>query len=189
MKFIVGVIFGVILAVAVPAILVYTGNINMDATLKAGTIERRVGSMAWKKSLAKRAPATPNPFLNDASAVDVGLDHYKENCVVCHGVADIEPGEIAAGLNPHPPRLRAAKLEDMTDGQLFYLIKNGIRATGMPGFGPTHTDDEIWKIAAFLRKMDSLSEAQKSKLVPAEDSEHHHHEEETAPATGPQTQP
>ena len=79
-------------------------------------------------------------------------------CVMCHGAPGIEAGEAREGLNPQPPLL--AKVKDLvTDppGELFWVIKNGIKMTGMPAWGPTHSDEKIWAMVAFVRKLPNLS--------------------------------
>lgn len=164
MKYAFTFLLGILVTIAVPLIFIATGFVNMDATQKPSRMEHRIGNASWERSLHRKAPQTKNPFLDNPSAIDVGFDHYKGMCVTCHGAPGVEVSEIGKGLNPAPPKLRAKKLEEWSDGELFYLIKNGIRMTGMPAFGPTHSDDEIWKIAAFMRHLDSLSAAQTEEL-------------------------
>lgn len=175
MKFIVGLIFGLILAAAIPFACIWTGSIDMSAMHKPGMIEEKVGSMAWESAMEKRAGNQANPFADKPDALEAGLDHYQENCFVCHGAPGMKAEEIGQGLNPAPPELIDAL--DMTDAQLFYVTKNGIRMTGMPAFGPTHSDEEIWKIVAFLRHLPKLTPEEKQQLAQASEEEEHHHEE------------
>lgn len=176
MKFLAGLIFGMILAAAVPLALIATGNINMAATERTGAIERQIGLMSWRKSVEKRAQATANPLPVDPKTLDQGLDHYRENCVVCHGAPGVQRDEIGKGLNPDPPDLTIPPVRNTPDGQLFYIIQHGIRMTGMPAFAPTHSDREIWAIVAFVRHLPQLtpSEREELKKATAEEEEHHH---------------
>jgi len=176
LKFFSGLIIGLLIAAAIPAFLIYTGSYNMTATRPASMMEKRAGKMSWENWVHKTAPAAKNPYANDASVLESGLDHYKENCIVCHSAPGMEFSEIAKGMNPGPPILE--HVDDFTDGELFYIIKNGIRMTGMPAFGPTHSDDEIWKIAAFIRHLPKLTDQEKAALKSAssEEEEHHHHD-------------
>lgn len=177
MKFFTGFIFGIVVAAAVPIFVSSTGMFNMNATEKPSTVEEIIGKTAWEKSLHRRAPQATNPFQNDSTALDSGMDHFKENCLPCHGIPGVEPSEIAKGLNPHAPELKHRGLEEWSDGELFYLVKNGIRMTGMPALGPTHTDQEIWTIVYFLRHIENLSADQKRELQKAtEEEEEHHHD-------------
>src|SRR5262249_52306636 len=157
-------------------ILIYTGSVNMAATETPSVLEKKMGTMAWENSVAQHAPSTSNPMHNDASAISSGLDHYKENCVVCHSAPGMDYSEIGKGMNPKPTRLDSRGTQHMTDGQLFWVIKTGIRMTGMPAFGPTHEDDEIWKIVSFIRHLPNLTPEEKAvlKKTNEEEEEHHH---------------
>ena len=96
------------------------------------------------------------PDLSDSSLVSMGFVHYREMCVGCHGGPGIEQSEIAEGLYPNPPMLtKVAK--DRTPQQLFWITKNGLKMTGMPAFGKTHTDDMIWAIVAFTKKLPAMA--------------------------------
>ena len=99
------------------------------------------------------------PDLSDTSLVKMGFVHYRELCVNCHGAPGIKQSEFAEGLYPNPPMLsKVAK--DWTPQQLFWITKNGLKMTGMPAFGPTHTDDMIWAIVAFTKKLPTLTKEQ-----------------------------
>jgi mono/diheme cytochrome c family protein len=180
MKFFSGVVCGLVLAVGVPALALYTGMLSMGASEKPSELEKKIGTMAWETSAEKLGPKTANPFGNKAEALKAGFDHYKENCFVCHAAPGVKSSEIAQGMNPAPPILD--DVEDLTDGQLYWVVKNGIRMTGMPAFGPTHDDDEIWKIVTFIRHIPKLTPEEKASLTQASENEEHHHEEETGAA-------
>ncbi|HEX4497296.1 MAG TPA: cytochrome c [Thermoanaerobaculia bacterium] len=103
------------------------------------------------------------PNLEDEKLIRTGLVHYNEMCTTCHGAPGVKISEIGQGLNPDPPELsdagRAAPEET------FWVVKNGIKMTGMPSFGVTHTDDEIWAIVAFVRRMGKLTPEQYQAMV------------------------
>jgi len=175
-KFVSGVIVGLILAILIPALLIVTGVFSMAAASKPTSIEEKAGTWAWLQSAKKHAPKMKNPMPVDAETLDAGLGHYKENCVVCHGAPGVEASEIGKGLNPAAPMLDTKLVQDLSDGELFWTVKNGIRMTGMPAFGPTHTDEEIWKIVTFVRRLGQLTEKEKAALHEATEEEEHHHE-------------
>ncbi|HWF18465.1 MAG TPA: cytochrome c, partial [Verrucomicrobiae bacterium] len=81
---------------------------------------------------------------------------YHEMCVQCHGAPGKEAGEIAKGLWPTAPNYNMIT-SDWTPAQLFWITKNGIKFTAMPGWGGTHSDEKIWDIVAFLQKLPNLS--------------------------------
>jgi mono/diheme cytochrome c family protein len=84
--------------------------------------------------------------------------------------------EVAKGLNPPAPSLGSEE-DDTPDGELFWVTKHGIRLTAMPAFGSTHTDEEIWKIVAFMRHLPELTAEEKDSLREAPETEGHHHGE------------
>ena len=161
-----GLLVGALVMVALPLVVVSTGAVNMAATQEPGAIERSLGSLALNTSAAVRAPTTENPFTGDPTAIETGLTHFRDTCLLCHGAPGIEPHEFARGLNPQPPELSTV-LADWSDGELFWLTKHGIRMTGMPAFGPTHGDEEIWQIVAFVRQLPSLKPSHEQSLQEA----------------------
>ena len=76
----------------------------------------------------------------------------------------MDASEIGSGLNPAPPDLTIPKVQARSDGELFWLTSEGIRITGMPAFGPTEREEDIWKIVAFLRHLPELTEEEQKLL-------------------------
>lgn len=161
--FIAGIIIGIVVCIGIPMLVLESGTINMGATSKPGKIERALAPWAVDKSRERRAPHQSDPYTN-AAAIATGLDHYRENCVMCHGAPDVNPGEAAMGLNPSAPELQSPDTQAMSDGELFWTIKHGVRMTGMPAFAPTHSDKQIWKIVAFVRHLPDLTTNEKAML-------------------------
>jgi mono/diheme cytochrome c family protein len=168
MRFLAGVLFGILLVVLGAAAFLATGSFNVAATLPPGSVEKQVAAMALSRSVQRRAPTAKNPLAGSADAVRAGMAHYKEMCVTCHGAPGVDPSEIGEGLNPPAPDLTLPKVQARTDGQLFWIVQNGIRMTGMPAFGPTHKDEEVWKIVTFLRHLPELTQEEEKQLKPAE---------------------
>ncbi len=168
MRFLAGLLFGILLLVLGAAAYLATGSFNVAATRPPGSVEKQVASMALTRSVQRRAPSAKNPLAGSPDAIRAGMAHYKEMCVTCHGAPGVDPSEIGEGLNPPAPDLTLPKVQERTDGQLFWLVQNGIRMTGMPAFGPTHKDEEVWKIVAFLRHLPELTQEEEKQLKPAE---------------------
>jgi mono/diheme cytochrome c family protein len=103
------------------------------------------------------------PDLADPTRIRTGLVHYHEMCTTCHGAPGVNISEIGQGLNPDPPELSDVGRDEPEE--TFWVVKNGIKMTGMPSFGLTHTDDEIWNIVAFLRRMGKLSPQEYQAMV------------------------
>lgn len=182
MRFLIGVIVGAIGVVVVGCVIAMSGRIDVAATAHGGWNDRLdhwLFQMS-SRSIEKHAAPASNPFAADASAAAVGLRHYKENCVDCHGARDVDTSEFAKGLNPGAPMLDMDQVQKMTDGQLYWVIAHGVRATGMPAFAPTHSTEEIWKIVSFVRRLPRLTDAEVAELKQGREEEEHHHDEEPA---------
>jgi len=95
-------------------------------------------------------PLQPTP-LNIAEA----RDHYADHCAICHANNGSGGTDINAGLYPPAPDMRDEDTQRLSDGELFYIIKNGIRFTGMPGWGGE--DEENWKLVLFIRHLPRLT--------------------------------
>ena len=90
------------------------------------------------------------------SMLKEGFRHYRANCVECHGAPGVKPGEVAQGLNPAPPEFAQANAA-LDAREVFWVAKHGIRMTGMPAWGATHRDDELWAVTAFVLRLPTMS--------------------------------
>jgi mono/diheme cytochrome c family protein len=120
--------------------------------------------MAVEAFLARRVRhlATPsksihlkNPFPLVPDDIGAARDYFAVNCAACHGNNGNGKTLINSGLYPPAPDLRGKETQDLTDGELFYIIRNGIRFTGMPGW--EGDDDNIWQLVFFIRQMSTLT--------------------------------
>ena len=181
MRFLLGVVFGILLVAAGAAAVIYTGSFNTSAEIPPSRTERRIATFALDKSVARRAPNRTNPLSATPENLRGGLAHFRENCLVCHGAPGVDPGEIGQGLNPGAPDLTLPRVQARTDGQLYWLVDEGIRMTGMPAFGPTHGENELWQIVAFLRHLPEITEQEIAQLQGEKRRDEHHHEESPPP--------
>jgi Cytochrome C oxidase, cbb3-type, subunit III len=110
-------------------------------------------------SIARHATEKPTVSLDDPAIVRVGAKSYSERgCTNCHGGPGVEWAKFSEGLNPGPPDLKDV-VGDLLPQELFWVIKNGIKMTGMPSFGKIEVPDaEIWSMVAFLKKLPTVSE-------------------------------
>jgi mono/diheme cytochrome c family protein len=111
-------------------------------------------------SIDRHAADRPPSSLDDPALVQAGARAFSERgCVNCHGGPGVEWMKFSEGLRPDPPDLKDV-VNDREPRHLFWVIKNGIKMTGMPSFGAIGTEDkDIWSIVAFLKKLPSVSEA------------------------------
>jgi mono/diheme cytochrome c family protein len=163
MKVLLGMVLAVVIAAAIAGIIVYTGAYNTAATIPPSGLEKALANAVFDRSVARRAPKTKNP-LSGPDVVRAGMAHYREMCVTCHGAPGVDASEAGEGLNPPAPDLTKADVQSMTDGELFWVVQQGVRMTGMPAFGPTHKDPEIWKIVAFMRHLPQITKDEEAAL-------------------------
>jgi mono/diheme cytochrome c family protein len=110
--------------------------------------------------------ARPNPVPRTKEAVAQGRAHFADHCAVCHGNDGRGDTDFGRGLYPPPPDLRGAATQELSDGEIFWIIRNGIRFTGMPGFGtePADSDEETWHLVHFIRHLPDLSPDELEKM-------------------------
>jgi mono/diheme cytochrome c family protein len=108
-------------------------------------------------SVARHATDAPPSSPDSPATLRAGARAFADHgCTNCHGGPGVEWAKFSEGLRPDPPDLKEV-VNERTPAQLFWVIKNGINMTGMPGFGET-PDPEIWSIVAFLKKLPSVSD-------------------------------
>lgn len=182
MRFLFGIVVGIVGLVVGGYFFATSGKISVAAT-EHGSFYALADSFLEKvsdKSVEKHASAKTNPLGQDPAAAHAGMSHYKENCLGCHGAKDVKASEFSVGLNPSPPMLDMKDVQEMTDGQLFWIISNGIRSTGMPAFSPTHSESEVWQIVSFVRHLPKLTDEEIKQLKAGrEEPEEHHAAAET----------
>ncbi|AMJ62990.1 hypothetical protein AXW83_24215 [Bosea sp. PAMC 26642] len=123
-----------------------TGHFRfVDAILRFG----------MENSVRARAPDTTLPAGEDADMIRLGAGHFHAGCAYCHGTPGTPITPVSAAMLPPPPDL-ADKVGLWTDGELFWIIRHGLKYAGMPGWPALDREDEVWALVAFLRKLPSL---------------------------------
>jgi mono/diheme cytochrome c family protein len=159
------IVSGAALTVAVVLIgayfLVRSGLIPANADATPGWLETWIARTSLDATLRRDVPTGQNPVELTEQNLLNGVHLFAENCAVCHGSAKgaASPSPIAKGLYQRPPQLATDGVEDDPEGVSFWKIKHGIRLTGMPSFGYSLNDQQIWTLAAFLKHMDKLPPA------------------------------
>lgn len=151
-----------ILAVVVLLAVAYGGFVDVAATTAHSDAVEWFLVTTRDSSIDARAERLEMPALDDPRMLRTGLVHYHSMCVTCHGAPGVDPAELAQGLNPMPPDLYS---EEESAAEVFWVAKNGIRMTGMPAFGPTHSDDDLWAVAAFVQRLPELSADDYAQMV------------------------
>ena len=145
-----------VLLAVVGLAFVYSGIYDVAATADHVAPVRWLLHTTMERSVAVRLDEVPEPPVFDSSMVSHGFEHYRSMCVTCHGAPGVDRGELGRGMIPSPPLLADEAGED-EPRELFWITKHGIKMAGMPAFGPTHSDEEIWGIVAFLEEMAHMS--------------------------------
>ena len=165
-----------VVVIACGIAFIYSGLYDVAATARHWPVTAWVLQTARTRSIEMHAAAiTPPPGLATEANVLMGVDHFSTHCAVCHGAPGVPKGDIAGGLYPQPPNLAGAARQ-FTPGELFWILKHGIKMTGMPAWSD-HSDTELWAIVAFLEKLPTMSEAEYAKQIMANamhGSMHHH---------------
>lgn len=155
-----------VLAMVGALAFIYSGLYNVAATDSHLGIVRWALNTSQERSVAEHAESVPEPPPLDSAAVVSGFQHFSSMCVVCHGAPGVERGEFGKGLNPTPPAL-SEKAEEYTPRELFWITKHGIKMAGMPAFGPTHSDEDLWGIVAFVQRLAGMSPQEYQRWVEA----------------------
>jgi mono/diheme cytochrome c family protein len=133
-------------------------------TVRSHGFSARAKPLPYEELVARRlrglasepgAKVLKNPFEATELAIAEARDHFADHCAVCHGNSGDGKTQISAGLYPPVPDMRQAATQDLSDGELFYIVKNGIRFTGMPGWGGS--DEDNWKLVLFVRHLPQLN--------------------------------
>ena len=145
----------VIVLIAGFLIFVYSGVYNIAATASHYTFLEWVLETTKENSIRRHARSVAEMPLAELD-LQQGLRHFDAMCVLCHGAPGLERSEIGQGLVPRPPQL-ADRVSAWTPAEIFWVVSNGIKMTGMPAFSPTHSESELWAVVAFVRQLPQLA--------------------------------
>jgi mono/diheme cytochrome c family protein len=148
----------------------YSGLYDVAADRPHLAPTRALLTVLRQRSIERRAAEVSVPPLNDPARLQEGAEHYSAMCVDCHLAPGITVSEIRAGLLPRPPNLSQVSIAPQVE---FWVIKHGIKATGMPAWGQTHDDEKIWNIVAFLQQLPHMTAEQYQTLTAVEEGGEH----------------
>ena len=139
--------------------LLYFINTGVSAKEQPGRIEEFLASGARNMAIARRARALTNPVKESAEVIADGRAHFADHCAVCHANDGSGQTAIGQGLWPKAPDMRQGRTQDLTDGELFWIIENGIRFTGMPAWstGTQEGEQASWNLVHFIRRLPKLT--------------------------------
>ena len=155
---------GLLAVIAAGALAIYLGVYNFAADVPHTQPIYWLLEMARERSIEVRAKSITVPNdLSEPKRIASGAGQYAEMCASCHLAPGMKRTEIARGLYPRAPELRRRKHSDPAED--FWVVKHGIKMTGMPAWGVTHGDELLWDVVAFLRKLPDLTAEQYQAFV------------------------
>lgn len=192
-----GVVVGWVLTVVAGFVVVWAGMPNVATGWQDPPPLRWLLHTTYERSVARRAADVVVPAAaDDLDQALTGARAFDEMCSVCHTPPGLSATVHSQGLNPPPPEL-SQLLTRRTPAQAFWVIRSGVRMTGMPAFGPTHQDAQLWQLVAFLKRAQGMDAAGYKEIMaaarqmPAGDGHDHRHgngsahDEEAADAAMP----
>ena len=150
----------VVLAIAGLAAAAYTlAGRGLSARAEPSAAEAFLARAARYLATPRDVRSRANPVEASDAVFNEGLDHFADHCATCH--ANDGSGETAIGRNLYPrvPDMRASRTQNLSDGELFSIIENGVRLTGMPawGNGTPESEKATWVLVHFIRRMPKLT--------------------------------
>ena len=155
-----GFLLFVILAIAVAAIaLTVFINRGVSAKETPGGAEEFVARRVRNMAIAGRAKSVTNPVEYSGEVIADGRAHFADHCAICHANDGSGKTAIGRGLWPKAPDMRLPQTQHLSDGELFWIIENGIRFTGMPAWSTGTQDGETasWHLVHFIRRLPKLT--------------------------------
>ncbi|MEA3274095.1 MAG: cytochrome c [Pseudomonadota bacterium] len=153
----------------------YSGVFDVAATTRDAAVLRWILETTREHSVRSRAAAIVVPELSNEDRLSGGAKAFEEMCAGCHGAPGREPFLGAGDMNPPPPDLAGIAAE-RTPQELFWVVKNGLRMTGMPAWGPTHDDEQLWDLVAFMGRLPRLTPDGYRALAEGPGTDGHDHE-------------
>ena len=149
--------------VGVAMLVEYGFSARDEPTGVEAFVARRMRLLA----IPHRARQTKNPIISvDTKLLAETRAHFADHCAICHGNDGSGDTPIGRNLYPKPPDMRKSETQSLSDGELFYIIHNGIRLTGMPAWGGDDPaqDEDSWKLVHFIRHLPEISATEVAEM-------------------------
>ena len=144
----------IILAVV---IVVWSGIYNVAANDDHFAVTTTLLELVRERSIKVRSKDIDVPDLEDIKLISAGEKDYIDMCTACHLAPGVSATELHNGLNPSPPIFHEITQNNTEPAEMFWVIKNGIKMTGMPAWAPSHSEQEIWGMVAYIKKLNGMS--------------------------------
>ena len=143
----------ILIAVIIAAAAGYFLARGFSARTPPNRIEAFIAPRLRHLAVPRGALDAKNPVASSPEVLLEAMEHFADHCAICHGTDGAGKTQIANGLYPKPPDMRLPATQNLSDGEIYYIIHNGVRFTGMPAFGEASDDNDIdsWKLVIFIR--------------------------------------
>ena len=184
MRFIRDALITIAVLLAIVAVVLYTqvraGGLAADT--EPGQTERLIASRLVRLAIPADAKRQQNPLgTQDTTIWRTAADHYGDHCAACHGKDGRGDTDLGRNMYPDVPSFADASVQRLSDGELFYIIQNGVRWTGMPAWKDEHSAEDTWRLVSFIRAVPNLTPADLESAdlgASSEEKEQHHHDHE-----------
>jgi mono/diheme cytochrome c family protein len=156
------VLAGVVLAAA----FIWIGSRGISARAEPGAVETAVARTMRRLAIPRAARDRQNPVAATPEVIAAGMAHYANHCASCHANDGSGDTEIGRGLYPKAPDMRLEATQSLSDGELFFIIENGVRLTGMPAWGTGSPDEaeQTWHLVHFIRHLVRITDAELEEM-------------------------
>ena len=144
----------------------YIMGTGFSARPEPGRLETLAALTIRNMAISRQARGLRNPVERSPESIASGRRHFADHCASCHANDGSGNTTIGRGLYPRAPDMRLARTQDLSDGELFYIIENGVRLTGMPAWGTGEPSGELasWMLVHFIRHLPQLSEPELEEM-------------------------
>ena len=159
------IVIAAVVVIAAVGVFPFTGIYNVSAVAGHTRVVAWYLEEIMENSVEAHAGGIVVPAdLDTERNMTVGYGHYHEMCVGCHGAPGEGRNEIGLGITPLPPLL-VESADEWTTGEVFWIVQQGIKMAGMPAFGPTHTEDQLWAMTAFVKALPTMTAEQYKSMA------------------------
>ena len=139
---------------------------GFSAKAEPTVIEKFAARSARSLATPSSVKSTQNPQPNTEEVLSEARAHWADHCANCHANNGSGDTEMGRNMYPRAPDMRKDETQNLTDGELFFIIENGIRLTGMPGWGAGTAKSEAasWKLVRFIRHLPQVSEEEEREM-------------------------
>ena len=157
--------FSILLILVIAIAVAYAAEVmrhGFSAQAQPSKVETLIATSARSLAVPSDYRKLKNPYAASPEIIQAGMEHFADHCATCHANDGDGDTLIGKGLYPKPPDMRKAETQNKSDGELYYIIENGVRLSGMPAFSqvpyPNPNDAETWHLVVFIRHLPALTD-------------------------------